>query len=802
MNLHLPKDQTCGAAKAGAVVQGAHYRITVLTPALLRFEYSESGLFEDRCTQHIINRDFPVPAFKTWRSGDCLYLETALLRLRYDEKTPSAYGLQVRILSSAMVWHYGDEGGAMDLSMNLGGTARTLDMADGAIDIGEGLMSRGGYAVFDDSDALLIGEDHWIERRSHEELDLYFFGYGHDYKQCLKDLYHLAGPTPLLPRFAMGNWWSKYHRYDEAEYKTLITRFEEEGLPFSVAVIDMDWHLVNIDKKWGTGWTGYTWNRELFPDPPAFLRWLHEHGLQTTLNVHPADGVRGFEEQYPAMARAMGIDPATEEEVEFDIADPHFLDAYFQCISHPHEKDGVDFWWIDWQQGTATRTEGLDPLWMLNHFYYLDNAGEGKRPLIFSRYAGIGSHRYPVGFSGDTLITWASLDFQPYFTIRAANVGYTWWSHDIGGHMMGVRDDELTARWLQLGTFSPILRLHSSDNDFNGKEPWKYNRESEAVMKEALRLRYRLVPYLYTMNYLTHTEARPIVTPLYFEEPEQPQAYSVRNEFWFGTQMLVCPITTPRDTVSMAGRFDAWLPAGDWYDFENGTRYTGGRMLPIFRGLEEWPVFVKAGGIIPMDHGEGYDPLLHNPSSLLLRIYPGADGSFRLVEDDGTKAEPAETDYAVTAYTWKWSEKAVFTIHPAQGDLSSIPEKRQYALAFYGIQDSALTVRMGEEVLSCTSHYDPEKHLLTVTLPACPVTACLTVTFDRSACAENDKLSLAFRALLRAQMSYDVKQALYNILKDYGTTPACLTPLHATEGVPQAVLDVLDEIILTDARLS
>ncbi len=802
MNLHLPKDQTCGAAKAGAVVQGEHYRITVLTPALLRFEYSESGLFEDRCTQHIINRDFPVPAFKTWRSGDCLYLETALLRLRYDEKAPSAYGLQVRILSSAMVWHYGDEGGAMDLSMNLGGTARTLDMADGAIDIGEGLMSKGGYAVFDDSDALLIGEDHWIERRSHEELDLYFFGYGHDYKQCLKDLYHLAGPTPLLPRFAMGNWWSKYHRYDEAEYKTLITRFEEEGLPFSVAVIDMDWHLVNIDKKWGTGWTGYTWNRELFPDPPAFLRWLHEHGLQTTLNVHPADGVRGFEEQYPAMARAMGIDPATEEEVEFDIADPHFLDAYFKCISHPHEKDGVDFWWIDWQQGTATRTEGLDPLWMLNHFYYLDNAGEGKRPLIFSRYAGIGSHRYPVGFSGDTLITWASLDFQPYFTIRAANVGYTWWSHDIGGHMMGVRDDELTARWLQLGTFSPILRLHSSDNDFNGKEPWKYNRESEAVMKEALRLRYRLVPYLYTMNYLTHTEARPIVTPLYFEEPEQPQAYSVRNEFWFGTQMLVCPITTPRDTVSMAGRFDAWLPAGDWYDFENGTRYTGGRMLPIFRGLEEWPAFVKAGGIIPMDHGEGYDPLLHNPSSLLLRIYPGADGSFRLVEDDGTKAEPAETDYAVTEYTWKWSEQAVLTIHPAQGDLSSVPAERRYTLAFYGIQDSALTVRMGEEVLSCTSHYDPEKHLLTVTLPACPVTACLTVTFDRSERAENDKLSLAFRALLRAQMSYDVKQALYNILKDYGTTPACLTPLHATEGAPQTVLDVLDEIILADAHLS
>ena len=144
---------------------------------------------------------------------------------------------------------------------------------------------------------------------------------------------------------------------------------------------------------------------------------------------------------------------------------------------------------------------GIDPLWMLNHFHFLDSARDGKRPLTFSRYAGPGSHRYPVGFSGDTLITWASLDFQPYFTATASNIGYGWWSHDIGGHMFGGKDDELATRWVQLGVFSPILRLHSSLSPFNTKEPWRFGPEARAVMTEFLRLRHRLVPYLHTMNH-------------------------------------------------------------------------------------------------------------------------------------------------------------------------------------------------------------------------------------------------------------------------------------------------------------
>ena len=151
-----------------------------------------------------------------------------------------------------------------------------------------------------------------------------------------------------------------------------------------------------------------------------------------TLNVHPADGVRAHEKAYPAMAKALGVDAAHEDKIPFAPTDRAFMDAYFQYLHHPHEAIGVDFWWIDWQQGEDSALENVDPLWLLNHQHFLDSGRDGRQPLTFSRYAGIGSHRYPIGFSGDTVTTWESLDFQPYFTATASNVGYSWWSHEIG----------------------------------------------------------------------------------------------------------------------------------------------------------------------------------------------------------------------------------------------------------------------------------------------------------------------------------------------------------------------------------
>ena len=477
--------------------------------------------------------------------------------------------------------------------------------------------------MVDDSRSVLLAEDGWIAPRRPGTQDLYVFAFGRDYRAALRALYKLTGPQPLLPRYALGNWWSRYYAYSADEYLALMDRFAQEDLPFSVAVLDMDWHLVDIDPSLGSGWTGYTFNRELFPDPPAFMAELHERGLAVSLNVHPADGVRAHEDAYPKVAERMGIDPASKLPVNFDPADPDFLEAYLEELHHPLEDDGVDFWWLDWQQGEVTKLPGLDPLWLLNHFHFLDSARNGRRPLTFSRYAGIGSHRYPVGFSGDTVVSWASLDFQPEFTATASNAGYGWWSHDIGGHFFGVKDDELVTRWVQLGVFSPILRLHSTADRFIAKEPWRFGEVARRLIGEALRLRHRLVPYIATMGLRARDEGAPLVSPMYYDHPSEEAAYGVPNQFMFGTELLVAPITAPADPDTRLGAVNAWLPEGEWIDVFTGLRYRGGRTIALHRDLDSIPVLVRPGTILPLAaDGPGTDV----PDRVELHVFAGGDG--------------------------------------------------------------------------------------------------------------------------------------------------------------------------------
>ena len=202
--------------------------------------------------------------------------------------------------------------------------------------------------------------------------------------------------------------------------------------------------------------------------------------------------------------------------IKFDLTDPKFLDAYFKVVHRPYENDGVDFWWIDWQQGKKSSAKGLDPLWLLNHYHFLDINRDGNNGIVLSRYAKLGSHRYPLGFSGDCITAWSSLKFQPHMTATASNVGYTWWSHDIGGHQFGNGDDEIYLRWLQWGVFSPINRLHSSRGTFYGKEPWLHRRDVEEYATEIMRFRHRMLPYLYTANVLTAKKGEPLISPMYY----------------------------------------------------------------------------------------------------------------------------------------------------------------------------------------------------------------------------------------------------------------------------------------------
>ncbi|MCI5902271.1 MAG: glycoside hydrolase family 31 protein [Blautia sp.] len=707
------------AALSANMVTGEKYRITMLTEGLVRLEYCEDGLFEDRATQMVFYRDFPETKYRLIRNEDGIEIHTSRLHLVYNEKEFSGHGLRIQLKGNISayhsIWHYGEE------IHDLKGTARTLDEADGAVELGSGVVSWFGFSVLDDSRSQVLLPDGWIEPRKKGVQDLYFFGYGHDYKEALKDFYRLCGTTPMLPRFALGNWWSRYYRYSEKSYLELMNRFAGENLPFTVAVIDMDWHLVDIDPKYGSGWTGYTWNRELFPDPKRFLDELHSRGMKTTLNVHPADGVQAHEEMYEEIAREMGVNVQKEDPVLCDPADPKFMEAYFRYLHHPREEEGVDFWWIDWQQGSNCKIEGLDPLWIFNHYHFLDSKRNGKRPLTFSRYAGPGSHRYPVGFSGDTVITWESLEFQPYFTQTASNIGFGWWSHDIGGHMLGYKNDELMARWTQLGVFSPIMRLHSSSSEFNGKEPWRYKKETEVVMGDMLRLRHAMIPYLYTMNHRSFEEKLPLILPMYYENPEERYAYEVKNEFWFGTEMIVAPVTQPRISGLNMAKVRVWLPDGIWYDKFTGLMYRGNRMLDMYRTLDSIPVLVKAGGILPFTDETENLQAIKNPVMLRIYVFAGADGAFELYEDDNETCRYEAGQCVVTKMTYTEGPVNEFVIASASGDLSLIPGRRSYVVELTGYEEEAVeTVRVsagGNPVMPKQVSYEKQKKAVVVELP-------------------------------------------------------------------------------------
>lgn len=772
------------------IILGKDYRISILTPSLVRLEYNQGGHFIDEPTQIVINRDFPKVDYVINDYEDHLDISTKYMDIYYDKKKFSSNGLTIKVKGTNIIynnqWHYGME------DVSLKGTARTLDNVDGSTPLDFGIISRLGYSVLDDSSSLLITDD-FVTPRSDFAVDIYVFCYGHRYLEALKDFYYLCGNTPLLPRFALGNWWSRYYRYSEDSYLALMDDFAREEIPFSVAVIDMDWHLVNIPEKYGSGWTGYTWNKELFENPKRFLSNLHQRGMKVTLNVHPAEGIRAFEDSYKDIAEYMGKNIENEETVEFDCTNPKFMDGYFKYVHHPLEKEGVDFWWVDWQQGSGSKIPGLDPLWILNHFHFLDNQKDGNRPLTFSRYAGPGSHRYPVGFSGDTHITWESLDFQPYFTANAANIGYGWWSHDIGGHMLGAKDNELELRWYQFGVFSPIMRLHSSCNDFSGKEPWNFPLEIHQIMNKFLRLRHQLIPYLYTMNYLAY-KGRPLTLPMYYQYPEAWDAYEVKNQYFFGTELIVAPITTPNIKGINMAKVKVWLPQGNYFDIFTNTVYEGDRFVYMYRDYNSIPVLAKAGAILPTTNHIFGNDFLNNPKDLTINIYPGANNSFDLYEDDNSTLNYLNGDNVITRIEYS-EDNGFLKIYRPYGNLSLIPDRRNITLKFLCIKETSVTVYMGESKFSDFS-YDEKEHILTVQISDWDYTDDIEVKFEAPLLiAQTSIEKKIYEILNNAEISYNHKDSIYRGIKEHRSTAYILSQLNCLD-VDNETKGAISELLL------
>lgn len=657
-------------------------RITVITNRLIRVEYSKEKEFVDLASYAVWFRRFDEIKFSVEEKEAVVIVETDEVKFYINKNNGKPLYTEMKNSGKKIRCSNKD---------NLKGTCRTLDNTFGKTKLTDGLITKKGIYVLDDSNSILIGENGRFQPREGNNKDLYVFAYEKNYRETIKAFYKISSPTPLIPRFALGVWWSRYHAYTQKEYLDLMAKFKKENIPLTVATVDMDWHWVkekDIKGKFGAkydgcgsyGWTGYSWNTELFPNYKEFLQKLKADNLHVTLNLHPADGVHSYEDMYDDMAKAVGVNPETKEKIKFQCGSDDFWNAYFDVLHKPYEKDGVDFWWIDWQQGKKSDVKGLDPLNALNHYHYYDNAENGDIPLILSRYGGIGSHRYPLGFSGDTAINWSVFDFQPYFTANAANAAYTWWSHDIGGHHMGYRDDDLYIRWLQFGVFSPIMRLHSTAIELLGKEPWKYRSDVYSYAKEWLNFRHRLIPYIFAMDYRNHKDGIALCEPMYYSYPDNYNAYNVKNQYMFGSELMICPITKKQNKKTNFGEVTAWLPEGRWTDIFTGQSYNGDKTIILHRDLNSIPVLAKEGAVIPLAKSNGNDT--SNPKELEVWIYAG-NNRFTLYEDNG------RTDYenhnAKTVFNVSFDEankQLRFTVDSPVGDISVIPQNRKLRLVF------------------------------------------------------------------------------------------------------------------------
>lgn len=764
-------------ANPNAIVLTKMARFTILTPHLIRMEFDPKQEFDDRPSQIFWYRDLPVPHFSYELDKERLSIETEALLLEYkSSKQFDTYSLSIMLKESKVIWKYGD----VDF-LNLKGTTRTLDNTNGSIDLDEGLNSRSGWSLLNDTKTLVFNEAGWLipRNKSIAYKDLYFLGYGNKYLQCIQDYQKISGSAPLLPRWALGNWWSRYWEYNESELLSLMDEFSSHHIPLSVCIIDMDWHITKTKNK-SSGWTGYTWNKDLFPDPPRMIAQLHNKGLRTALNLHPADGIHPHEDAYRDFAKMMSINPDEKEPIQFDIANPYFAEAYFELLHRPQEKIGVDFWWIDWQQGESSSLKHLDPLFWLNHLHSYEQARDlDRRAFVFSRWPGLGGHRYPIGFSGDTYVSWEALDFQPYFTATAANVAFGWWSHDIGGHMNGIEDEELYLRWLQFGVFSPILRLHSTKNSFHERRPWGFGLNTEVHAKEAMQLRHRLVPYTYTASHINEDKGTPLILPMYFHHPDDPESFQCSKQYYFGSELIAAPFTQPKDSHTNLTRQVIWLPEGEWFNFFTGEYLEGGGWYAIYGRPEDIPVFAKAGSIIPMS-ADLLGNSLPNPERLLIKIFPGADNLYKLYEDDGITQAYKKAAYSKTKIEQKfYTDKVNIVIHPVDGSINHLPSQRYYELSIIGINEPKnVTLEIGGKKMNLSFFYDRELSRLEISAfsSGYEVASNLVIEFDKAIINKRSRKVENISNLIRyAKLNTNVKARIMNRIEEIFDDPKKIT---------------------------
>lgn len=672
---HFEVDLTKSKTPSSNVFRGKTYRISILSDVLIRFEYSETGSFNDYPTFFASNRSFGKPKITVEEDNNVLIIKNDIFILEYNKEKPFIgsklmpdQNLKVTIAGTEKIWYFNHPE-----VKNFKGTAYSLDDTKGNIDFEKGLFSLDGFTTFDDSRTPILDAYGNVLSPNYKNIDTYLFIYNNDFGIGLRDYFNLTSLPPLIPRYALGVWWNKNEAYGEKDIQNLVYNFKKYDLPMSVL-------LLNECNRTKNNYSpiSFSFDKTKLPNPRGLSEFLHKNKIYLGSNIKTEGLISVEEESYLEFQKYYNKD--LNKNIPLNVYDPKLVDSYLKGIINPFLDKGVDFLWMD-----DNNKENTLRSFTMNYFLYKNfNLNKAKRNFIISRNFGICPHKYSALYSGETLISWKTLKLLPFFNSTAANIGVSWWSHDIGGYKGGTEDAELFMRYVQLGVYSPILRLSSDTGKYYKREPWKWDAKTYKIVHDYLKIRHRLIPYIYSEAKKYSSFGSPLIQPLYYKYPETYDEPLYKNEFYYGSELFVCPITTPKDEIMNRVVHRIFLPNGVWYDFKTGKKFTGGNRYVTFYKDEDYPVYAKTGAIIPLAK---LDPQNINdtsaPKTLEIQIFPGRSNTYKMYEDDGTSSMYKE-GYSFTTeinYYYKENDFSV-SIEPVEGKLGIIPEKRNYIIRF------------------------------------------------------------------------------------------------------------------------
>lgn len=671
---YFVKKDTDGIAIKDNIVQGKKYRFTILSDRLIRLEYSQKGLFEDNTTQRIINRKFMKVNFTVTKTDTLLQISSSYFTLNYvmeksfkSSKLTPGNTLKVVLNQTDKYWYYGHPE-----VRNFGGIPYSLDDFNGSLKLDKGLYSTDGFAIIDDSTSLVLNENGDFSKRNTNDIDIYLFMYRKDLGLCLQDYYNLTGYPMLPPRYAFGTWWSKNDKYTNKSIEELLINFSELNIPLSGILLGNKWH----DER----------------DPLSFdesviklnslIPILNHYNSNIGITITPSLPVLENTITYQNISNANS--DVKEKQYSFLPMDNKNINLYSTYGIRNYIMQGINSIYIDYNNN-----KDKESLSLINHYTHaMYSILLNKRSFILTRNHNYGIHRSGIVYTGKTNVNWNTLSILPKYYLTASNNGISYIATPIGGYYGGIETFELYIRYIQLGVFSTIFIIASDKGKYYKREPWRWNISEQEIIKKYLRLRYMLIPYIYTEGYIYHKLGSPIIQPLYYKYPKIYDEPLYKNQYFFGSKMLVCPITKKKNIVMNRVVQRMFIPEGVWYELESGKKYLGNKYYMSFYKDENYPVFVRSGSIIPIS----LDNTTNLPVNMELLVFPGASSNYQLYEDDGISNNYNNAVYSITDINYQYELNKYILEISSSTYPGLLPQERHYKVRFKNTKMSNITI--------------------------------------------------------------------------------------------------------------